>query len=146
VDAHGRVLGVTGVYAAGDVTDRPLKQGGLATQQADAAAAAIAADLGLHEALPASPAILRGVLIAGSRSYYLRRSLPGDPAGQVSTRALWWPPTKIAGRFLTAFLDAIDADTGQSQAERRIEAAGRVRRRAVIASREGGAPPRPPSP
>ena len=34
------------VYAAGDMTSRPLKQGGLATQQADAAAAAIAAAAG----------------------------------------------------------------------------------------------------
>ena len=43
VDAHGRVPGLTDVYAAGDMTTRAVKQGGLATQQADAAAAAIAA-------------------------------------------------------------------------------------------------------
>ncbi|HYI17669.1 MAG TPA: FAD/NAD(P)-binding oxidoreductase, partial [Solirubrobacteraceae bacterium] len=47
VDAHGRVSGTAGVYAAGDATSFPVKQGGLATQQADAAAAAVAADLGL---------------------------------------------------------------------------------------------------
>ena len=45
-DAHGRVPGTADVYAAGDSTQFPLKQGGIATQQADAVAAAIAADVG----------------------------------------------------------------------------------------------------
>ena len=48
VDRHGRVAGAPGVYAAGDATAFPIKQGGLATQQADAAPRAIAADLGLR--------------------------------------------------------------------------------------------------
>ena len=59
VDAHGRVAGTPGVYAAGDATTFPVKQGGLATQQADAVAEAVAADLGLRrrpDALPARPA------------------------------------------------------------------------------------------
>ena len=43
VDEHGRVRGIGDVYAAGDGTDFPLKQGGLATQQADVAVRAIAA-------------------------------------------------------------------------------------------------------
>jgi sulfide:quinone oxidoreductase len=43
VDDHARVIGLEGVYAAGDVTDAALKQGGLAAQQALAAAEAIAA-------------------------------------------------------------------------------------------------------
>ena len=33
VDHHGRVDGLDGVYAAGDATNFPIKQGGLATQQ-----------------------------------------------------------------------------------------------------------------
>src|SRR3954447_15634777 len=45
-DAHMRVRGVPGVYAAGDSTTFPLRQGGLAAQQADAAAEAIAVELG----------------------------------------------------------------------------------------------------
>ncbi|MHB1568939.1 MAG: FAD-dependent oxidoreductase, partial [Solirubrobacteraceae bacterium] len=46
VDNHGRVIGLRDVYAAGDVTTFPLKQGGLAAQQADAVAQTIAAELG----------------------------------------------------------------------------------------------------
>ena len=47
VDDHGRVTGIASVYAAGDVTTFPVKQGGIAAQQAEAAAEAIAADAGL---------------------------------------------------------------------------------------------------
>ena len=43
VDVHGRVKGLQNVYAAGDSTNFPIKQGGLATQQADA----VASHLGL---------------------------------------------------------------------------------------------------
>ena len=45
-DLHGLVDGETDVYAAGDATTCPIKQGGVATQQADAVAEAIAARLG----------------------------------------------------------------------------------------------------
>ncbi|MGH2943197.1 MAG: FAD-dependent oxidoreductase, partial [Solirubrobacteraceae bacterium] len=37
-DEHSRVRGIDDVYAAGDGTSFPIKQGGIATQQADAAA------------------------------------------------------------------------------------------------------------
>jgi sulfide:quinone oxidoreductase len=47
VDASGRVEGLEDVYAAGDVTTFPLKQGGLAAQQADVVAQTIAGKLGL---------------------------------------------------------------------------------------------------
>ena len=46
VDEHSRVIGLEGVYAAGDGTTFSVKQGGIATQQADAAAEAIAAQMG----------------------------------------------------------------------------------------------------
>ena len=45
-DAHGAVVGTDDVYAAGDVTSGALRQGGLAAQQADAAAETIAARAG----------------------------------------------------------------------------------------------------
>src|SRR5439155_18597076 len=38
IDRHARVHGLSDVFAAGDATSFPVKQGGLAAQQADAAA------------------------------------------------------------------------------------------------------------
>src|SRR4051812_16622598 len=65
IDEHARVTGVPGVFAAGDVTAGPIKQGGLATQQADAAAEAIAAEAGADlEPRPYRP-VLRGLLLTG---------------------------------------------------------------------------------
>src|SRR4029079_16713196 len=46
IDSYGRVTGIENVYAAGDGTNFQLKQGGLACQQADAAAEHIAWSLG----------------------------------------------------------------------------------------------------
>ena len=43
VGPYGRVRGVERAWAVGDMTTRPLRQGGLAAQQADVAAADIAA-------------------------------------------------------------------------------------------------------
>ena len=64
VDDHGRVRGVDGVYAAGDCTAFPMKQGGLAAQQADAVAESIAFDLGAARLMPFT-AVLRGLLLTG---------------------------------------------------------------------------------
>jgi len=100
VDAYGRVTGVEDVYAAGDMTARPLKQGGLATQQASAAAAAIAARLGADVDTRAYRPVLRAMLLTGERPRYLRR--PGAAADE----APWWPPHKIAGRELAPYLTA----------------------------------------
>jgi sulfide:quinone oxidoreductase len=112
VDAYGRVPGVACVYAAGDATSFPIKQGGLATQQADAVAEAIAEDIGaLREATPFRP-VLRGLLLTGGAPLYLRAELarPNAPTiaralrGEASGRALWWPPGKVAGRYLAPYL------------------------------------------
>lgn len=105
VDDECRVRGVDGVYAAGDVTVMPLKQGGLAAQQADAAAAAIAADLGFDvERQPFRP-ILRGLLLTGAIPRYLRTDLAAGRE-DVSIDPLWWPPSKIVGRHLAPMLAA----------------------------------------
>jgi sulfide:quinone oxidoreductase len=111
IDAYGRVAATAGVYAAGDATAFPVKQGGLATQQADVAAGAIAADLGLAAAPERFRPVLRGLLLTGGAPLYLRAELAGDEApvartlrGEVSGRALWWPPGKIAGRYLAPYL------------------------------------------
>jgi sulfide:quinone oxidoreductase len=106
VDEHSRVAGLRDVYGAGDGTTFPIKQGGIAAQQADAAAEAIAAQLG--DAIVPSPLrpTLRGMLLTGIAPAYLRAQL-GRAAGQsfeTAPNPLWWPPGKIAGRYLAPYL------------------------------------------
>jgi sulfide:quinone oxidoreductase len=108
VDAHGHVQGAEDVYAAGDGTWFPLKQGGLACQQADAAAESIAEQAGA----PVDPApfkpVLRGELLTGGRSLFMRNDVSGT-AGDDSASSghiLWWPPGKIAGAYLAPYLAA----------------------------------------
>jgi CBS domain-containing protein len=104
VDDHGRVAGLADVYAAGDITRFPVKQGGLAAQQADAAAEAIAADAGvLRDPEPFRP-VLRGVLLTGAAPRYLRRDVSAGRPGTAAIDPLWWPPAKIVGRHLSPFL------------------------------------------
>jgi sulfide:quinone oxidoreductase len=122
VDGHGRVRGVANVFAAGDVTSFPLKQGGLAAQQADAVAEQIASDVGVAtRARPFSP-VLRGLLLTGGAPLYLRaepQRLPRSSSVAIDSpprrhtlkgaslaggQPLWWPPAKIAGRYLSPFL------------------------------------------
>ena len=109
VDPHGRVRGLEGVYAAGDVTSFPVKQGGLATQQADAVAETIAHELGAAtEPAPFEP-VLRGVLMTGGEARFLSGDLTGGH-GETSTmseRALWWPPGKVAGKYIAPFLASL---------------------------------------
>jgi sulfide:quinone oxidoreductase len=102
-DEYGRVGSEVDVYAAGDLTQFPLKQGGIATQQADVAAAAIAAQAGAPvEPTPFRP-VLRGLLLTGMVPRYLRAEA-GTARSAVDTEPLWWPPAKIVGRYLAPFL------------------------------------------
>jgi sulfide:quinone oxidoreductase len=104
-DEYGWVLGLTDVYAAGDLTQFPLKQGGTATQQADAAASSIAADAGAAVKPEPFRPVLRGLLLTGFVPRYLRAEATGAHS-VVDTEPLWWPPAKIVGRYLTPFLAA----------------------------------------
>jgi len=101
-DPHGRVPGLTGVYAAGDGAAFPIKQGGLATQQADAVAESIAAALGaLVRPAPFRP-VLRAVLLTGGDPRYLQHAVAGgDGEGAIATAPLWYPPAKLSGRYLS---------------------------------------------
>ncbi len=79
VDEHCRVFGVEDVFAAGDVTAFPVKQGGIAAREADAAAEAIATAAGCE----LDPA-------------------PFDPVPR-----LLESDEKIVGRYLSPFLAAM---------------------------------------
>ncbi|MGZ4332784.1 MAG: NAD(P)/FAD-dependent oxidoreductase [Gaiellaceae bacterium] len=101
-DEFGRVADLTDVYAAGDLMQSSVKQGGVAAQEADAVAAAIAADAGAPvESSPCRP-VLRGLLLTGFVPRFLRNE-EGGPS-LVDTQPLWWPPGKIVGRYLSPFL------------------------------------------
>jgi sulfide:quinone oxidoreductase len=122
VDSHGRVNSLVDVYAAGDATAFPLKQGGLAAQQADAVAEMIASELGASLVPRPFHPVLRGLLMTGGAPLYLRaepQRLPREATiaieatpwrhatrGESSAAAqpLWWPPAKIAARYLGPFL------------------------------------------
>jgi sulfide:quinone oxidoreductase len=103
VDRHGRVAGVEDVYAAGDATNFTIKQGGIACQQADAAAEAIAAKAGVEIEPGLFTPVLRGVLLTEHETRFMRRDVSGTTGDRttVAVPPLWWPPTKIAGRELS---------------------------------------------
>jgi sulfide:quinone oxidoreductase len=106
VDSHGHVRGADDVYAAGDGTWFPVKQGGLACQQADAAAESIAAQAGARiEPSPFKP-VLRGKLLTGSKPLFLRSDVSGTAGDDSisSGHTLWWPPGKVAGAYLAPYL------------------------------------------
>ncbi len=104
-DEHGQAHGSATVWAAGDAIAFPIKQGGLAAQEADAVAEAIAARAGADVSPQPFRPVLRGVLLTGRGQAWMRRD---DGAGEAQRRALFWPPTKIAGRYLSPYLAELD--------------------------------------
>lgn len=99
VDGHGRVQGCEDVYAAGDATVSAVKHGGLAAQQADAIADAIAG-----AGAPVSP-VVRALLLTGDAPIFIHADLASGRT-VTSTEPLWWPADKIAGRYLSPYLAA----------------------------------------
>jgi sulfide:quinone oxidoreductase len=108
IDDYARVVGLDNVYAAGDAASFPIKQGGIATQHADVAVESIAARLGAGVTPSSLQPLLRGMLLTGIAPTYLRAAVGGEPAdqGELAANPLWWPPTKIAGRYLGPYLAA----------------------------------------
>ena len=106
IDAFGRITGVDSVWAAGDATDYPLKQGGIAAQLADTIAQGIAAVAGAGTAPPAFAPSLEGVLLTGGRPRHLhgRTDGPGPDTSGLTAVSRDAQPPKIAARFLTPHL------------------------------------------
>jgi sulfide:quinone oxidoreductase len=119
VDPHGRVLDVEHVYAAGDATDFAVKHGGVGSQQADAVAESIAALLGA----PVTPApfhpVIRGMLLTGEQPLYLTARITGGQgfSSEVSATPTWSPPSKISSRYLAPYLDGLDRERGDVNAQ-----------------------------
>ena len=104
VDRWCRVMGLDGVWAAGDGTDQPVKQGGIACQQADTIAAQIAAGPGAGDPAEPPDLVLRARLLTGSSDLYLQRTVGADDS-EASFEPLWSPPAKVVGRHLVPYLE-----------------------------------------
>jgi sulfide:quinone oxidoreductase len=105
VDAHCKVRAQAHVWAAGDGIAFPVKFGGLAAEQADAAGEAIARLAGADVTPQPFRPVLRGRLLTGQGERFLHHVAGGGGGdGKVADHALWWPPGKVAGRSLSPYL------------------------------------------
>ena len=106
VDRFCRVEGIDDVFAVGDMTASGVKQGGLATQMADVAAASIAAAAGAPVTPVPFTAALRGLLFTGERPMVVSGSPAGlsTPAGDGGVMADWLSTHKIVGTHLGPYL------------------------------------------
>lgn len=107
VDLHGMVRGEDAVYAAGDITAFPVKQGGLAAQQADAVAEALAALAGAPVTPQPFKPDLRALLLTGERPRRMHAAIAGgrgDLSDAEPVALPGWPPVKIDARYLAPYL------------------------------------------
>ena len=113
IDAHCAVPHLERVWAAGDATDFPIKHGGIASQQADTAAQAIAALAGADvEPKPFHPEI-HAVLLGADKPLYLSAHVTGGhgSSSEISETPTWSPPSKIAAKYLAPYLESRDQAT-----------------------------------
>ncbi len=106
-DAEMRVDGVANVWVAGDASWFPIKQGGIAAQQAEVAAGWIAAAAGADVLPEPFCPVLRAALLTGGEPQFMRREVGvgGDDASTaLAASPLWWPPGKVAGPRLAPYL------------------------------------------
>lgn len=111
IDSHGAAHGLNCVYAAGDLTDTPVKHGGLSADQADVAAQAIAALAGAPlEPRPLRPA-LHVMLLGADRPLFIRSQMLGEHGIdlEISREPLWEPPQKLHSEYLGPVLAELDA-------------------------------------
>jgi len=106
VDAHCQVHGVERVYAAGDATDFPIKQDGIAAQQADVAAQAIAALAGAPVKPEPFHPVFHGMLLTGALPRYLSADISGGHAinSKITMQPSWSPSDKISAKYLAPYL------------------------------------------
>jgi sulfide:quinone oxidoreductase len=107
VDEHCKVRGAERVYAAGDATDFPVKFGGIAAQQADTAATAIAAIASAPVQPEPFEPIVQGMLLTGGEPRYFSAYLTGGHGwgSEVSRSPLGEHRSKIAAKYLAPYLE-----------------------------------------
>jgi sulfide:quinone oxidoreductase len=116
-DRHGGVERLPDVYAAGDMTTFPIKQAGLAAQQADRIAYRIASSLGVAAPSPERPVMLQARLLGGAEPLFLRAEL--DAGGNPIGATLASPDltrggldSKVLAQFLTPYLSSHQPPAG----------------------------------
>ena len=113
-DSYGQVNGISDVYAAGDCTSFPVKQGGIAAAQADVVAQVIAARAGA----PVTPVEfrpeLRGLLMAGDGDIYLSAQITQGAGIDSTVEPLSWPPPKVSARYLSPYLAEHAAESSRT--------------------------------
>ena len=113
IDEHCRVRGLERIYAAGDATDFAVKYGGIAAQQADAAARAVAALAGAPVEPEPFDAEIRGILLTGGQPRYLHARVTGRGfTSEVTEQPSWDQPSKIVAKYLAPYLDQRDRAAG----------------------------------
>jgi len=109
VDPHGQVLDAERIYAAGDAIDFPIKHGGLASQQADAAAESIAALAGAPVTPEPFKPVIHGILLTAEKPLYLTSKITGGQgfSSEITDAPTWSPPSKIAAKYLAPYLEQL---------------------------------------
>lgn len=119
VDEFCRVRDTDGrIFAAGDATDLPVKQGGVGAQQADTAAAAIAQLAGAAGAPSPLRPVIRGMLLTGRDPLYLTAHLLAGRGwlAQIFDERPWPVDAKIVAEELGPYLDAFEPSVPQTPA------------------------------
>lgn len=113
VDPYCRVPDVERIYAAGDVTDFPIKQGGIGAQQADTAAASIAALAGASVTPERFNPEIHGMLLTNGKPQFLTAHITGGQgfSSEITDTPSSSPPSKIAAKYLTPYLEERDRES-----------------------------------
>jgi sulfide:quinone oxidoreductase len=117
IDPYGRIPDSGPIYAAGDATEFAIKHGGIASQQADTAATAIAALAGVPvEPEPFDP-VIHGMLLTDGKPLYLTAKITGGHgfSSEVTDAPSWSPAGKIAAKYLAPRLEEYDREIADRQ-------------------------------
>jgi sulfide:quinone oxidoreductase len=124
VNSYGLVDGAGPIFAAGDATDFAVKHGGVAAQQADAAASTIAALAGARVTPEPFHPVIRGQLLTDSKPLYLTsrivntRIMGGQgSSSEITDTPTWSPGAEITAKYLAPYLAVHDHEAGHRETQ-----------------------------
>jgi len=117
IDSHGQVPDAGPIFAAGDATDFAVKYGGIAAQQADTAAQAIAALAGAAITPERFHPVIHGMLLTGGKPLYLTAQITGGQgfSSEIADEPTWSPASKITAKYLAPRLERYDREAASAQ-------------------------------